>query len=271
MIDSSGKSLYNYLYTSYNGADNMIRRSYLIFLVAAVAFIFTLSPASGAWGARWSSGSAIGSGNVSGLKKAKHDGASLQSVAAHPGALFCGKKTHLLINDCHDADPHQQKQFGTDSSSDITPFTVPDPANTPGVVFCQNLDYPTMIVQGTHLVNLTVNMNGNAFIPPSSISNDGNATFTVHDQVDPTTLNQLFNASSICPTSAPEEEEGMPSTPRWTIIDFVAQTFSSSLQASDSKGHVLTQAVYDCTLPGDITTLAYQEAREYTCTTRFNQ
>lgn len=260
----------------------MAYRKYFPLMAIAIVslFIFIGTPTSGAWGARWSSGSAIGSGNVSGLKKAKHDGASVNSVVAHPGADFCDKKTHLLLNGCHDADPHAQKKFGTDASasSELAPLTVPAPASTRGLVFCQDQNNPGNIERGP-IVNVVANLAGNLFIPASAIDNNGNAPFSIHDAIDLTTLNSQFNANSICPPPAYSFNNRSDlvgfyhhSTPNWTFIDFVPEAFSASLQASDKQGHVITQAVYDCSMPeATLLTLNYHQQIDYTCTIRFNQ
>src|SRR5262249_16924987 len=135
-----------------------------------------------------------------------------------------------------------------------------------------NLDYPSVVVQGTHIVKLTINVPGNSFIPPSAINKKGEAPFSVEDKVPQTTLNSL-DTHTLCPSSMPpgfDEDDDMPSAPRWKIIDFVPTQFSASLQAADSKGRTLTQAVYDCTLPNPYT-LTYPPHRDYNCTVRFNQ
>src|SRR5689334_15459513 len=244
-------------------------RKLLVLFVALAAFVFVLSPASAAWGAHWGSGSAIAFGSVTGLKKADKSGASIQSVVSHPGARFC-KKVQGDDDDCSDRD-HDEKDY----SGTFSAMHTPSPANTPGIVFCQNVDYPNVVVQGTKFVNLTVNFTGNAFIPPSAINNKGEAQFQIHSQVDVTTLNHQFNASDVCPSSMPEgsdHEDDMPETPHWTIVDFVARQFSASLQAFDSKGHILTQAVFDCQLPADkLKKLKFHEFKEYSCSVRFNR
>src|SRR5581483_1895454 len=170
----------------------MRKLRYLAILISLAAVIFLIAPASARWSASWGSGSTVGFGTVDGLKKAKQNGASLQSVVAHPGATFCSKmEDHDKDKKDKDKDkdscdePDDNHSFAAPLNS-VNP---PNPGTTPGVVFCQALNYYNKVVQAKNLVNVPQNFNGSAFIPPNQIDGSGNASFSISNSIDQATLN----------------------------------------------------------------------------------
>jgi hypothetical protein len=136
--------------------------------VAVLMLVLVVSPALGAWGAGWTTGSVIAAGTVTGLKNAQKNGATVKVTVAAYGTP--------LVNNAY-------------TSS----------GNIPGIVFCGNPGANNNPAPGVNPVVFTANFTGNEFIDSTQIDKNGKAPFNAHAKPDQAVLNTVFNSAVLCP------------------------------------------------------------------------
>lgn len=259
----------------------------VVVLVFLLTIILTAVPTLAGWGAGWGSGSAIGSGQVDGLQKIKGKSATVNGYVAQPGCTLPSIHKDDEEDDHKSSKPKSYTSSYNDPSKDCTNSKQTSPSTNPsqvvpGVVWCSKVG-SNKIVHGNQRVNLPINFSGATTI---HVDNDGKATFEVHVSVNQVTLNMVLNAQQLCPQKHSKDDDKKSSSKdakssnktggkgddkndddnaQWLIVDFVPQSFSGALQAV-YQGKVLTQAIYDCSMPwATLEGLQYQQRLSYTC------